>query len=316
VVPQWVCEAPEAEQELIVLHEREHIRAHDQLQLLLAIVSTVLMPWNPFTWLQSRKLRFTVETDCDQRVLAAAPDHARYASLLVNVGTKQMGLLLTPALAEHRNGLERRLGMLGAKLIQNRWKAAGLMVTGVLMTVAACESRLPQDATEEVQATEQEVPITADRTALELEERELVATPANGEEPNPSAPKLRMRGMQPTPLRPDASLPRKVDPNGDPHFTPHTTRPEVANRAAVGSALKSHYPPLLRNAGIGGTSTVWLLIDEDGKVMRTRLAKTSGRNELDAAALRVAQSIEFTPAQHEGNPVRVWIQLPIVFKSE
>lgn len=145
VLPRWVRETSSDEQKLIVVHERQHIDAHDQLQVLLTLLATTVLPWNPLVWLQSRRLRFALEADCDQRVLAAIPDRQRYANLLVHVGSRQMNLLLTPALAEHRNGLERRIAMLLQHMLKNRWKAGGLLLVGAFFTILACEARLPSD---------------------------------------------------------------------------------------------------------------------------------------------------------------------------
>ena len=413
VLPRWVRDAAHEEQELIVLHESEHIRARDQLQLLLAIIATMAMPWNPLIWIHSRRLRFAIEADCDQRVLAALPDRERYASLLVNVGAKQMGLLLTPALAEHRNGLERRLHMLATKLIQNRWKAAGMMATGVVLTMVACESRLPQEATHEQQTMLDERPIPDQQP--DKEERVLVPTQRDGQrlrevprvvfdrlQPTQRnamtildqeyPPLLRQAGIEgtiglrlhvtnggeadqvevvrssghdaldqaavrvakrmawghdgpgkttdywtttsitfknnaqgmkmrtkerPAVLREDGvSLPRKVDPDGEPHFTPYTQKPELRNREVVGTALVRSYPPLLRDAGIGGTVQTWLLVDENGRVLNAKVKESSGRRELDAAAVQVARVMEFKPAEHNGMRIPAWIAIPIVFKTQ
>jgi outer membrane biosynthesis protein TonB len=83
------------------------------------------------------------------------------------------------------------------------------------------------------------------------------------------------------------SLPRKVDPNGEPHFTPYTKKPELANRKEVSALIARNYPERLRGARIGGTTIGWALVDERGKVVSTRLMTSSGRPELDAAALKV-----------------------------
>lgn len=299
VVPRWIRDASVHDQALIVLHEREHIRAGDQLQLLLAIVSTVLMPWNPFTWWQSRRLRFTIEADCDQRVLAAAPDRARYASLLVNVGGRQAGLLLTPALAEHKNGLEARVNMLTHKLIRNRWKAAGLLVAGAVLAFAACESRMPQDPEQTAQARVQDDYIKS-----------------NDNISDEAAPtQFRKRGQVPARVVADTtSLPRKVDPDGEPHVTPYTKMPQLSNRQEVSSLLASHYPPLLRHAGIAGRTIGWALVDERGRVLNTRVKESSGHAALDSAALKVLRRMEFVPAEHQGMRVPVWIALPIKFE--
>jgi TonB family protein len=112
------------------------------------------------------------------------------------------------------------------------------------------------------------------------------------------------------------SLPRKIDDGGEPHFTPFTEKPELRNRDVVGKALVRSYPPLLRDAGIGGTVMTWLLIDENGKVVNAKVKESSGLRELDNAALQVARVMEFRAAENNGIPVNVWIALPVVFKAQ
>ena len=74
------------------------------------------------------------------------------------------------------------------------------------------------------------------------------------------------------------------------------------------------YPPFLRDAGIGGQVVVWFLISETGEVVESRLSETSGQEQLDAAALRVADVFRFTGARNRDEPVPVWIQLPVTFQ--
>ncbi|HSJ15990.1 MAG TPA: M56 family metallopeptidase [Longimicrobiales bacterium] len=111
-----------------------------------------------------------------------------------------------------------------------------------------------------------------------------------------------------------ASLPRRVTES--PTFTPMTKRPELVNSADVVRALAAQYPPALRDAGIGGMSTVWFLIDETGAVQRTQISRSTGRPELDAAALEVAAGMRFTPAENRGTKVPVWVEIPIVFQAK
>lgn len=98
-----------------------------------------------------------------------------------------------------------------------------------------------------------------------------------------------------------------------PVFTPYTVYPELRHRAAVQRALERSYPPLLRDAGIGGTPTVWFLIDENGRVVRTQLNQSSGSDALDRAAMGVARIMEFRPAMNHDRRVPVWVSIPIVF---
>jgi TonB family protein len=107
-----------------------------------------------------------------------------------------------------------------------------------------------------------------------------------------------------------------VDPGADPVFTPMTARPLLLNSRDVRDALMRHYPPLLRDAGIGGTARIWLFIDEQGVVRRTRLAAGSGYDALDQAAMQVAAAMQFRPARNRDQPVPVWIALPVTFGTE
>ena len=73
-----------------------------------------------------------------------------------------------------------------------------------------------------------------------------------------------------------------TDISAAPTFTPYTVRPDIKNRAEVARALEREYPPLLRDAGIGGTVQVWFFIDEQGAVSedageRVLRAQGSGR---------------------------------------
>jgi len=99
-----------------------------------------------------------------------------------------------------------------------------------------------------------------------------------------------------------------------PVFTPYTVGPEITNRREVQRALESEYPPLLRDAGIGGTTKVWFFIDEQGTVRATRISESSGSDPLDEAALKVARTISFTPAKNRDKNVPVWVTFPITFQ--
>ena len=105
-----------------------------------------------------------------------------------------------------------------------------------------------------------------------------------------------------------------VDIAAAPTFTPMTVRPEIRNRSAVIQAMERGYPPILRDAGIGGQVLVWFFINEQGRVVDNRIANSSGNAQLDEAALRVASVYEFTPALNRDQVVPVWVQIPITFQ--
>ena len=109
--------------------------------------------------------------------------------------------------------------------------------------------------------------------------------------------------------------PAELDISAQPIFTPYTVKPDYVNGPEVMRALEREYPPLLRDAGIGGTALVWFFIDETGVVRNQQIQESSGHQALDDAALRVAPVFRFTPAMNRDKAVPVWVQLPITFTT-
>ncbi len=107
---------------------------------------------------------------------------------------------------------------------------------------------------------------------------------------------------------------KKQDLSAAPTFTPFTVAPDILNRNEVIRAMEREYPPLLRDAGIGGTVKVYFFIDENGRVKDTRIDQTSGHDALDQAALKVADVYRFSPALNRDKKVPVWVSLPITFQ--
>ena len=80
--------------------------------------------------------------------------------------------------------------------------------------------------------------------------------------------------------------------------------------------LEREYPPLLRDAGIGGSVVVWFYINAEGTVEEFLVKESSGHAAMDAAALKVADIIEFTPALNRDKRVPVWISWGITFTTK
>lgn len=98
-------------------------------------------------------------------------------------------------------------------------------------------------------------------------------------------------------------------------YTPFSVAPRMLNDAEVRRALEREYPPLLRDAGIGGTVEVGFYISEEGRVINTLIRSSSGHAALDDAALRVADVFRFSPAMNREHVTAVWIALPITFTT-
>lgn len=105
-----------------------------------------------------------------------------------------------------------------------------------------------------------------------------------------------------------------TDLSSAPTFTPFTVAPEIQNRTEVIRAMEREYPPLLRDAGIGGTVRVYFFIDENGQVQDRRIDQSSGHQALDQAALNVAGVYRFSPALNRDQRVPVWVSFPITFQ--
>ncbi len=104
------------------------------------------------------------------------------------------------------------------------------------------------------------------------------------------------------------------DLSAAPTFTPFTVAPSIQNRSEVIKAMEREYPPLLRDAGIGGTVKVYFFIDETGVVKDKRIDQSSGHQALDDAALKVADVYRFSPALNRDKKVPVWVSFPITFQ--
>lgn len=96
-------------------------------------------------------------------------------------------------------------------------------------------------------------------------------------------------------------------------FVPSMVAPRLLNAAEVERALVREYPRVLRDAGIGGAVDVNLWLDEEGRVVRAEVARSSGYGLLDAAALKVVDVMRLAPARNRGAAVRVIVTLPVRF---
>ncbi|MGH7500765.1 MAG: energy transducer TonB [Longimicrobiales bacterium] len=105
------------------------------------------------------------------------------------------------------------------------------------------------------------------------------------------------------------------DASAAPTFTPFTVAPRLQNQPEVARTLERTYPPLLRDAGIGGKVMMWFYIDEAGKVIKHLVKESSGYPAFDEAATKVADIMRFSPAQNREKNVPVWVQIPINFST-
>ncbi len=113
------------------------------------------------------------------------------------------------------------------------------------------------------------------------------------------------------------TLPGKAQGGSRSDSSDHHTAvaPELINRDAVRALLLRSFPSDLREQRVGGDVFVDVLINEQGVPERRLVVRSSGVCALDMVALRVAAGMRFSPGQLDGKPRRVWIRLPVKFKS-
>ena len=73
------------------------------------------------------------------------------------------------------------------------------------------------------------------------------------------------------------------------------------------------YPIELACQGIGGTSTLKVVIGTDGKPSDVALATSSGNSALDEQARQAVLGWQFKAATRAGQPVSSTIQVPVTF---
>ncbi|RMI13433.1 MAG: M56 family peptidase [Calditrichaeota bacterium] len=89
-------------------------------------------------------------------------------------------------------------------------------------------------------------------------------------------------------------------------FEPLTKKPQLLKM------VQPEYPSQAREKGIEGYVLVKALVGVDGTVEATELLKSIP--ELDMAAVQAVEQFRFSPAELNGEPVKVWVTVPVQFK--
>jgi beta-lactamase regulating signal transducer with metallopeptidase domain len=146
VVPRWLTRLSPDEQELVIAHERSHLRAHDTQLLTIAVCLLACMPWNPMLWWQLRRLRLAIEMDCDARVVSLGYPVGRYSETLIAVGERQSASYgMTMASYGSKSFLEQRIrNMLRKKTRYAQVWALTLGCLGLGLAVCAAQVAPPK----------------------------------------------------------------------------------------------------------------------------------------------------------------------------
>jgi len=100
--------------------------------------------------------------------------------------------------------------------------------------------------------------------------------------------------------------------------TPPVVREPVRTAPVVQAASceKPEYPPASRRANETGTVLLNFLVDVNGRVVQSKIERSSGSRRLDDAALAGLELCKFQPATLDGRPTRAWARIEYVWRLE
>jgi protein TonB len=85
-------------------------------------------------------------------------------------------------------------------------------------------------------------------------------------------------------------------------------------RPLGGYQTTPHYPETARREGAEGVMTLRFEVLTSGRVGTVQVQRSTGRPDLDRAAVEAIKTWLFEPARREKEPVAVWVILPVRFE--
>lgn len=275
----------------ILLHEMGHIRHAHSLDVIFTELFTVILWFNPVSWLMQYSLRQIHEYSADCTVLRSGADAREYQRLLIRkaAGTAFHSI----ANSFNHSNLKNRITM----MLQNQTSKGAYAKSLSLLPVLACllfvfsASRpAPEDKVSENFPDSQQSP------AVEMPGQ----SPVSADLPE-AAPQDR-NDEDPVPFQFVEEKPGFM--GGD------------ANDFSKWVCEHLVYPEEAKKAGISGRVTLKFTVGKDGSVSDVKVLR--GVNKLlDEEAVRVvSMSPAWTPGKIDGKPVNVSYAFPVIFMTK
>jgi TonB family protein len=96
-------------------------------------------------------------------------------------------------------------------------------------------------------------------------------------------------------------------------------------RSGAGSSLavprygqnrEPYYPATAREQGWQGTALLKVWVLKNGTVGSLEIKRSSGYSILDRSALKAVKEWKFVPAQKDGQPIEIGVEIPVTFRLE
>jgi periplasmic protein TonB len=94
-----------------------------------------------------------------------------------------------------------------------------------------------------------------------------------------------------------------------------TEKPHLTNPSQVATAMARYMPRPQANAGASSGVEYAIVIDQQGHVVDASVLRSSGQRDIDLAARRVIDAMQFSPAKVNGRPVRVRVTMPLGYQA-
>jgi len=136
--------------------------------------------------------------------------------------------------------------------------------------------------------------------------------------PPPFIPPPEVNIQMPVQMAPTITAVAPTPPPKPAPVVPTPPRQAVNTAPVVNAAScdKPEYPPAARRANETGTVLLNFLIDVDGKVIESKVERSSGSRRLDEAARLGLELCNFRPATVDGKPTRAWARIEYVWRLE
>lgn len=126
----------EAHREMIVLHERTHLRRRDHLVKLCGFLILCVHWFNPMVWVGYHFFVQDMEMSCDEAVLRGSEGiRTEYATALLQTSAGGMGKLFLPAFGQGNTKSRIRNVMTNMKTKRSALIGAGILVVGVTVVL-------------------------------------------------------------------------------------------------------------------------------------------------------------------------------------
>ncbi|MBE6292793.1 MAG: M56 family metallopeptidase [Bacteroidales bacterium] len=270
--------------DMILAHERAHIRLHHSWDLLFVQLCATVQWFNPAAWLLKRELEAIHEFEADSDTLRQGFDARQYQLRLFE---EAVGVKFNTITNNFNNCSTKKRIIMMMKRQTSPWarmKALFVLpVAFVAVAVISCTSPKEKKTDADQEVVQQEQPASAD-------EIQVVA--------NAPTPKAEEQGeiFQVVEEHPQF-------PGGD---------------AELMKFLQQNvkYPKEAQEQGKQGRVIVQFVVNKDGSISNDTIVR-SVDPLLDAEALRVVRSMpNWTPGKQRGKEVRVRFTLPVTFRLD